>query len=135
MTLIFNLDDIDKEDLPIRCTLNPCIIKSFTTGATLLCGGSVIIETDRVVSIDELDRFLVPMWRDEVQNEIDGKLAALKQEVQQQLFETQVTGSKGDNYLVRFDNNYWTCGCVGFGFRRKCKHIEIAKERYSEETY
>lgn len=30
-------------------------------------------------------------------------------------------------YTVRFNGDHWSCGCVGFGFRGRCKHIEKAK--------
>lgn len=47
----------------------------------------------------------------------------------------EVTGSKGDKYLVRFeklpqsaDVQYgYTCTCKGYEFRHTCKHIESAK--------
>lgn len=32
------------------------------------------------------------------------------------------------NYKVTYKRGSWNCTCKGFGFRRKCKHIEIAKE-------
>ena len=122
------LDEIDKEDLPIRCSLNPCVKKSLTTGATLLCGGSVVIETDRQISIDELDKFIIPVWKEQLMPDFLANEAVEPEE----FYETQITGSNGDNYLVRLENNYWSCGCVGFGFRRKCKHIEAAKEQYEK---
>ena len=34
-----------------------------------------------------------------------------------------VAGSKGKNYTVSFDGHIWRCNCVGFAFRRKCRHI------------
>ena len=37
--------------------------------------------------------------------------------------------SRGDkHYAVRFRNSTWTCTCPAFGFRKKCKHIELSKE-------
>jgi hypothetical protein len=40
-----------------------------------------------------------------------------------------VPSSKGDKtYEVIFNNGTWNCECVGFGFRRDCKHVkEVAK--------
>lgn len=52
-------------------------------------------------------------------------------------WETTVTGSKGDEYTVRwglfdlrdqnrFGSQYgWSCTCKGFEHHRKCKHIEF----------
>jgi hypothetical protein len=34
-----------------------------------------------------------------------------------------VKGSKGDEYIVTKENGQWSCTCVGFQFRRKCKHV------------
>ena len=135
MVINFRLDEIDKEDLPIKCSLNPCVTKSPTTGATLLCGGSVVIETDREVSINNISRFLVAEWSaldDKTAIFSDTEILANEAVEPEEFYETQITGSNGDNYLVRLENNYWSCGCVGFGFRRKCKHIEAAKEQYEK---
>lgn len=40
-----------------------------------------------------------------------------------------VVGSNGANYEVRFEHGMWNCSCVGFGFRRKCKHIDQIKSK------
>ena len=42
--------------------------------------------------------------------------------------EFKIAGSKGNQYAVTLRNGNWSCECVGFGFRRKCKHVEKAKE-------
>ena len=39
-----------------------------------------------------------------------------------------VVGSKGAHYTVRADQGRYTCTCPGFGWRRKCKHIEQVKK-------
>jgi hypothetical protein len=42
-----------------------------------------------------------------------------------------VTSSKGDkSYAVTFDGTFWNCECVGFGFRKDCKHVKEIKEKY-----
>jgi hypothetical protein len=39
-----------------------------------------------------------------------------------------VNGSKpGTNYTVTRDGTHWSCTCVGFGFRKDCKHIRECK--------
>lgn len=30
------------------------------------------------------------------------------------------------NYLVTEKQNQWSCSCVGYGYRRRCSHIEMA---------
>lgn len=41
----------------------------------------------------------------------------------------QVEGSKGDKYTVSSNMGTWHCTCSGFGFRRRCKHIESIKAK------
>jgi hypothetical protein len=35
----------------------------------------------------------------------------------------EVTGSRGDRYLVTRDAAGWSCDCKGFQFRKSCRHI------------
>ncbi len=36
---------------------------------------------------------------------------------------------KNGYYTVTFDKAGWSCDCTGFGFRRKCRHIDEAKTK------
>ena len=39
-----------------------------------------------------------------------------------------VKGSKpGSTYTVTRDRSHWSCTCVGFGFRKDCKHVRECK--------
>ena len=39
-----------------------------------------------------------------------------------------VQGSKpGSTYTVTRDGTHWSCTCVGFGFRKDCKHVRECK--------
>lgn len=39
-----------------------------------------------------------------------------------------VEGSKpGTTYTVTRDGSHWSCTCVGFGFRKDCKHVRECK--------
>lgn len=41
---------------------------------------------------------------------------------------TKIKSNTGDKYYdVEFTGKIWTCTCVGYGYRGKCKHIEQAK--------
>jgi len=40
----------------------------------------------------------------------------------------KIEGSKGNKYAVTLKAGEFYCECVGFGFRRKCKHVETAKK-------
>jgi hypothetical protein len=41
----------------------------------------------------------------------------------------KVKGSKGDEYLVTFVNNNYSCHCIGFKYHSKCKHITSVKNK------
>lgn len=44
-------------------------------------------------------------------------------------FTKEVLASNGKkSYTVALRNNMWSCTCPGFGFRRKCKHVESVKQ-------
>ena len=46
----------------------------------------------------------------------------------------KVKNSKGNShYEVSYINNQWNCNCVGFGFRRDCKHIQQIKQNKNEK--
>ncbi len=38
--------------------------------------------------------------------------------------------SKEKEYIVGFKNNQLTCSCTGFGYRRKCKHVDVVKKQH-----
>jgi hypothetical protein len=37
--------------------------------------------------------------------------------------------SKNRDYHVEYDNGMITCGCIGFGYRGKCKHAEAVSKQ------
>lgn len=56
---------------------------------------------------------------------LDGTTAS-KQQVSSDKIWT-IKGSKGDVYTVTRSNNQLSCSCVGFQFRKKCKHVTEVK--------
>lgn len=38
--------------------------------------------------------------------------------------------SKGNEYVVGYSKNQLTCSCIGFGYRRKCKHADVVKKQH-----
>jgi hypothetical protein len=46
-------------------------------------------------------------------------------------WEKEVIGSKGDKYLVVYDDMFgWRCSCPGFIYNKHCKHIkQVEKQR------
>jgi len=43
-----------------------------------------------------------------------------------------IQGSKpGTTYTVTRNDSHWSCSCVGFGFRKDCKHVRECKDGLS----
>jgi len=42
-----------------------------------------------------------------------------------------IAGSSGSTYTVTVHNDRWSCSCSGFVFRKRCKHLDIAKENHN----
>lgn len=43
----------------------------------------------------------------------------------------KVPNSKGNgHYNVSFSSAGWSCTCTGFGFRRRCRHIDEKKKQF-----
>lgn len=40
-----------------------------------------------------------------------------------------VTGSRGNNYIVKVEDARWSCDCVGSKWHGKCKHIDEIKKQ------
>jgi len=38
--------------------------------------------------------------------------------------------SNGKEYIVGFANNQLSCSCIGFGYRKKCKHADVVKKKH-----
>ena len=100
----------------VKSSLNPAIFKSPTTGKTfIVAGDQPWIEVPEGTTLDEVT------WKP-LQKPQKDPVAS-----HEQIF--KVEGSKGNKYTVRHaTNGSWSCECVGYGYRRKCKHIEKAKE-------
>jgi hypothetical protein len=45
-----------------------------------------------------------------------------------------VESESGNVYTIIFNQGRYSCSCVGFGFRGKCKHIELLKEKLMKES-
>jgi hypothetical protein len=53
---------------------------------------------------------------------VDGEKVTFKSS-SQKVF--KVAGSKGETYtVVKTSGGVWSCNCVGFGYRRTCRHID-----------
>jgi hypothetical protein len=105
--------------IEIESLLNPAIFKSPTSGKTyVVAGDQPWIEVPEGTTLDEVT------WKPLQKPQKDPV------DAQEQIF--KVEGSKGNKYTVkRAANNSWSCECVGYGYRQRCKHIARAKERIS----
>jgi len=71
-------------------------------------------------------------WVEDVPAEILRRREETERLDSQKIVES-VVSSKGDSaYTVVFDGIQWTCDCVGFGFKRKCRHIEQVKTKHTK---
>ena len=47
----------------------------------------------------------------------------------------RVDGSNGNKYTVEWDpyHRYYSCNCLGYTYRRKCKHITEVSESFRNQ--
>ena len=99
-------------NLPIRVTMPPILFTSHT-GTHYAVAGSHWVEVPAGTTREDLPSYLLY------------EPSALPTGEPGQSW--QVQGSKGNAYTVRLRADQWTCTCAGFGWRRKCKHVESLK--------
>ena len=99
-------------DLPIRVRMPPLLLTSHT-GTRYAVAGSVWVEVPAGTTREDLPAYLLH------------ERPALPEPAPDQSWSVQ--GSNGNAYTVRLRDDQWTCTCPGFGWRRKCKHVEAQK--------
>ena len=98
---------------PVEVPWNPALTTG-RDGKSYAISGSVWIEVPADTTFDELPMYMVVRQREANQHEGEASW--------------QVKGSKGADYTVSFRQGQWTCTCAGFGWRRRCKHIEEKRQ-------
>ena len=97
---------------PVEVSMPPALFTSHT-GIRYGIAGNVWIEVPASITLDELSEYMVYKPR--------ARHAAAGEKT------WQVKGSKGNTYAVKLSNGVYSCTCAGYGFRRKCRHIEEIK--------
>ena len=94
---------------PVEVTWNPALTTGID-GKRYAISGSTWIEVPPGTTFDELPMYMVVKQREDNQKEGEESW--------------QVKGSKGTEYTVSLRQGQWSCTCPGFGWRRRCKHVE-----------
>jgi hypothetical protein len=94
---------------PVEVSVPPALFTSHT-GIRYGIAGSVWVEVPIGTTLDELSEYMVYKPREIVP--VPGENS------------WSVKGSKGNIYTVKLSKGVYSCSCPGFGFRRKCRHVE-----------
>ena len=100
-------------DLPIKVTWPPMLYTDMQ-GRKWAVSGQHWLEVPHDTTLDRVDKYMV----------VDQRFTPA-QSPDVRTYEVQ--GSTGNTYTVTQDGDTWTCTCPGFGWRRKCRHINEVK--------
>ncbi len=101
-------------DLPIKVTWPPMLYTD-RSGQKWAVSGQHWVEVPDTLTLDQVGEYMVVAERKEPAPLVEVRTY-------------DVVGSKGDTYTVTDNGGTWTCTCPGFGWRRKCKHVEAQKD-------
>jgi hypothetical protein len=100
------------------------IFKSFLRpGLTTLNGITYVVPGWHIVPADTTLEEVYKHWLRE--EHTGGKSIIPDHEIS----EIVISQRTGEEYTVEFSGRYWSCTCMGFGFRGRCKHIEQVKQK------
>ena len=100
-------------DLPIEVAWPPRLYTD-RSGQKWAVSGQHWVEVPDTLTLDRVGEYMVVKERQSAP-----QLAEVRT--------YDVVGSKGDTYTVTDNGGTWTCTYPGFGWRRKCKHVEAQK--------
>jgi hypothetical protein len=104
------------------------IFKSFLPPSlTTLNGVTYVVPGWHIVPEDTTLEEVQKHWEKEECLEQEQEINPIKP-----ISETIISERTGEKYIVDFNGVDWSCTCVGYGFRRSCKHIENIKLRYQK---
>jgi len=99
--------------MPIAVSMNPMLYTA-QDGKRYAVSGQHWIEVPDDTTLEGIDRYM--KWD-------RGELSVNIESIQS----WTVEGSKGNKYTVTLNGENWACTCVGYGWRRKCKHIQLQR--------
>jgi len=94
---------------PVEVTWPPALTDG-RDGNRYAISGNIWIEVPPGTTRNDLPMYMVVKERSVIQSKPDASWL--------------VPGSTGKEYVVALIQGQWTCTCAGFGWRRKCKHVE-----------
>ncbi len=100
-------------DLPIEVTWPPMLYTD-RAGQKWAVSGQHWVEVPDTLTLDEVGKYMI----------VEQREAPLQPAG---VVSYEVQGSRGNTYTVSDNGGTWTCSCPGFGWRRKCKHVEAQK--------
>ena len=100
--------------MPIHVTMPPLIYNRYD-GKRFAVSGQHWVEVPIDTTLEDIDKYMTLKPRPEPKNS-EGDHNWI------------VEGSKGNKYTVTLTGNQWSCTCVGFNYRRKCKHVQLRKD-------
>jgi hypothetical protein len=100
-------------DLPIVVSMNPMLYTDMS-GQKWAVSGEHWVEVPDTLTLAEVGKYMIVEHRETPAQAAD-------------VVSYEVQGSKGNTYTVSDNGGTWTCTCPGFGWRRKCKHVEAQK--------
>lgn len=106
--------------IKVTSILPPAIFRSHTSNKTFVVAGNhPWIEVPEGTTLADVE------WTNEGEKYQKNKPKPGKWDVE---------GSTGKKYTVKRDeNDIWSCNCVGFGFRSRCKHVTTIKEKVGDK--
>ena len=102
-------------NLPIEVTWPPMLYTD-RSGQKWAVSGQHWVEVPETLTLDRVGEYMVVAERTEPVPRPD-------------VATYDVKGSTGNTYTVTNDAGAWTCTCPGFGWRRRCRHINEVKSR------
>ena len=104
--------------IQIRGLYRPVLV-DFPTGGRYVISGSTWIPVDDTVTLSDIK--WIPSY------------VSKNRDLRFYKKEWKVTGSTGNEYSVKYQKGFgWHCNCMGYMYRRNCKHVDDLKVKYEK---